>query len=169
MITFLENTLQAYANQLTGLKRADGKRNFFVVPDPENAETALNALRNELGWPILLLEFPDNDIDEGSVTTDTLQVGLSVMKYVDTKTKGIDEIRSHIYETCVPLLEQIIARLKKDAWSKTLKYNCAPVQISTRLQGQWIGPVLNYAWGYRYSVEIKIYRDPFRVNASMWS
>lgn len=167
-LLFLENTLQQYANELMGLQRSDSKRNFFVVPDAENAEAALTAVRNELGWPCLILEYPDSEVVEENATTETLQVNIAVLHFSDQKNSGINNAKTVIYEICAPLVEQVLAKLKKDAKSKTLKYNCAPVHIMQRAQGQWIGPVINGAWGFRYSVDMRIFRDPFRYDATKW-
>lgn len=168
-LLFLETTLQTYANELIGLKRADGKKNFFVVSDPENAESAIQAARNQLGWPCLLLEFPDQQYEENT-TADFVIIPLSlcVIKFNNQQENGVESIKNTIYTTCEPLLAQIIARFKKEAKAKTLKYNCAPIVFMPRIEGQWIGPIINTAHGYRYSFEIRVVKNPFKFEPTNW-
>lgn len=163
-LPFLEKTLQKYANEDRAIARADSKLNFCVVPDPQNAEPALAALRNSLGWPCLVLEFPDNDVSEESATFDTLRTSIAVLHFSDVKNSGKNDAKSVIYEVCKPTLERIIGRLKKEAKKKIIKDGCTPLQVMSRVSGEWIGPVLNGAWGYRYTIEIRFWRDPFHCD-----
>jgi hypothetical protein len=157
---FLRNRLATYATQLKGLGEDHGStQNFFFGPSIQDSEVLEKAIRNVASYPALMLEYPDNSIEDNNRTgiVEILPFGLAVIANHSARDQAAN-IDTLIYATCKPLLNQVLARLQRDSDAMLLKSDCDfTMQLTRSFSGGWIGPIANGAYGYRYTVEFRVF------------
>lgn len=164
--------LSAYAAQLIGLGvPLVNQTNFLFGPSIADSDVLINAIKNRAAFPALMLEYPDNNADDNNRTgmVETLQFGVSVIAHVSARD-SVDGIAEVIYETCKPLVDRVIARLQKDSDAKTFGVPCQfRLQLLRSYNGNWAGPAGNNIYGYRYTVDIRVFGSDFSYNPAHWA
>lgn len=157
---YLRDRLATYATQLIGLGETTATtKNFFFGPAIADSEVLEKAIRNVATYPALMLEYPDNAVDDNNKTgtTETLTFGLSVIANHSARTASAD-VDTLIYALCKPLLDQVIARLQRDSDTRLLQHDCAfQMQLLRSFSGAWIGPIANGAYGFTYRLEFRVF------------
>ncbi|WP_273210796.1 hypothetical protein [Runella zeae] len=171
---FVRSHLEAYSAQLKGLGLVgenSGRKNFLFGPSVEFSDVLITAMRNVAVYPLLMLEYPDSTTDDNSRTgtVERLSFGLSVLANVSAREEKQD-IEGVIYGLCKPLLDQVIARLQYDSDERDLKDGCSfELHLENDYSGIWVGPVANNVYGYRYSVNFRVYGRSFVFQPEMWN
>lgn len=173
MSLFLKNTLQTYASQLNDLPQVPGRQNFLFGPSIEDSDVLLKAIRNAAADIVLMLEYSDSSADFANQTQkyalETLEVGLSVIGRVSLRQDPTTETAQIIYNVCKPLLQQVIARLQTQSETHLLNDGCHRVQLLKSYTGNWVGPVANDYYGYRYTLQFRIFNNAFAYDPDKWS
>ncbi len=174
-VHFIRDRLALYASELKNLGIApdNGERqNFFFGPSIEFSDVLVEAIRNKAVYPALVLEYPDNAIDDNNQTgmVEKLNFGISVISNVSPRNNSKTDIEGIIYGTCKPLIDQVIARLQLESDGRDLREECLfELSLETNYTGMWVGPVLNNIYGFRYNVSLRAYTNGLKYNPMMWT
>jgi hypothetical protein len=171
---WFRDLLANYATKLIGLgptPTGTDLKNFFFIPSPDESDEMINAIRNKCSWPVLIVEFPDNDITDAnkSDSVEVLKMGFAILANNDKLTGSESSVQDLIYNVCKPLADQVLAKLQLESDDNTLEYHCGNMAVlQNGFEGNWIGPILNNVFGYRYTIKIKIYNNSVRFEPTKW-
>jgi hypothetical protein len=121
----------------------------FFIDVPEEADTLMAALRSQVIFPCLCVEFYDEDPDQSGSQFRVLKAAFVVLAHAEKKEKGQDHTRSVIYEVAKPAADQIFAHMLKKSDKMELKVNGKPAIVIPSTTGNWVGPVHNDLYGWR--------------------
>lgn len=169
---FLRDAIAFYASRLIGLGQPTGsKTNFLFGPPLEFSDVLENAIRSSAVFPAIVLEYPDNQVDDNNRTglVETLPVALTVVASVSVRNNTFEERDELIYATCKPLADQILARLQRESDARLLKQACNfEIQLQRAYNGSWVGPVISGVYGYRYTLDFRVF-GTLKFDQNQWS
>lgn len=149
------------AQQLCALGREDDKINLVFVDDPEEADPLLSKIRTQIAYPLLLVEYYDENTNGNTTGTSTeLSGAFVVLAPVESRANGHDSTRDIIYTVCKPAAEQVFARMIQLSDNFELKVCNSAVQVMPDNVGMWIGPLHNNMYGWRISFKWKFPSAP---------
>jgi hypothetical protein len=144
------------AARLTLLGNRPGKVNLFFIDVPEEADVLMQAIRTQVVFPCLCVEFYDEDIEQSGSQFKILKSAFLVLAPAEKKEKGQDKTRAVIYEVAKPAADQIFALMLKKSDRMELKVNGKPAVVLPSTSGNWIGPVHNDLYGWRIEFNWRI-------------
>jgi hypothetical protein len=161
----IKEKFKEYANRHKALKASAGKENFLFIPDPENSKTLIESQRNKLSFPFLALEFPDNDVSDNNNTgySETLKLAFAVLAYTNERSESETSFQV-IYSRCKPIADQILALALHEIDNELFNSTCDEFQITFPISGIWVGPVIAGVYGYRYTIDIRVFNNDFLYN-----
>lgn len=171
---FIRSRLEGYSAQLKGLGLVgenSGRKNFLFGPSVEFSDVLITAMRNVAVYPLLMLEYPDSSTDDNARTgiVERLSFGVSVLANVPAREEKQDT-EGIIYGLCKPLLDQVIARLQIDSDNRELRQDCSfQLYLEKSYSGIWVGPVANNVYGYRYTIDFRVFGGDFVFQSDMWN
>lgn len=144
------------AARLTLLGQQPGMSNLFFVADPDEAHVLLQAIRQRLALPALVVEYYDESkSDNGGMMTE-IQGAFVVLAQADIKQQGHDHVRTAIYERAKPAADAIAARMLYQSDRNELLLGGKRATLLPTLEGNWVGPLHNDLYGWRYEFTWRI-------------
>ncbi|MCF0071280.1 hypothetical protein LZD49_12435 [Dyadobacter sp. CY261] len=143
------------SRKLLLLGREPGMVNLFFAEGPENASVLVSALRNKLTLPCLLVEFPDEDNENGESPAKVLNSSFVVLDQKNSRDKA-DNIEKIIYSRCRPAAEQIFAYMRQKTDRMELKLGGKTVSLVGTSHGTWVGPIDSNLYGWLINFEWRI-------------
>lgn len=114
------------------------------------------AIQNKIDYPVLLVEFYDEDPDDQNGKISQLSGAFAVMAPSDEKIKGKENREKIIYELCKPAADQILALMMKLSDERKFKVDGKPATVLPAAKGLWVGPLKNNLYGWRYEFTWRI-------------
>lgn len=156
------------SKQLKLLGQKPGKINLFFVEDPELADALLVAIKDDVDYPCLLVEYYDEDPSENNGKFSQISGAFAVLAPIDKSVKGEVNKRLVIYEKCKPAADQVLAKmLKLSAWIE-MAIDGKKATVLPDAKGMWVGPLHNNLYGWRYEFTWRISGTPACYNADAW-
>lgn len=137
------------ASKLLLLGREPGKINLFFCEGPHDASTLVVAMKNHLTLPLLMVEFPDEDPENGETPARTIRSAFLVLDQAKPTKEGSTDIQNAIYQRAKPCAEQIFAYIKNLDDKMELTIGEKRVSMVGDSTGSWVGPVNNNLYGWR--------------------
>lgn len=137
------------AVKLRLLGHEPGMVNMFFTEGPDMASTLIQAIRNKLTLPCLLVEFYDEDNENTDARSQLLTSAFIVLDQAKTSKEGKEDIESAIYQRCKKAADQIFARMKNQSDRMRLKIDGKPAMLAGSSPGNWVGPLNNDLYGWR--------------------
>lgn len=139
------------------LGRTQGKINTLFIETPEIAEMFLASVKNSVTYPLLMVEYFDEEITyHGSGYSRDITVAFAVLSMRENKVRGVDNARIVIYEKCKPAAEAVLSLLRDRVESGTLNHNGYLISLADTIQGNWIGPLHNDLYGWRIELSLRV-------------
>lgn len=151
-----EDFFKGVASKLRLLGRESGKINLVFIEEPETANALLVALKEKMTYPCLVVEFPDEDLDAGELDFRTIIGAFAILAPVNTNANGVNDVRSAIYQRTRPAANQIMARMRKLVRRGELTLDGQMITMEGKVSGNWVGPLHNRLYGWRYAFEWRI-------------
>ncbi|SDE20475.1 hypothetical protein SAMN04487996_10433 [Dyadobacter soli] len=151
-----EDFFRDVSAKLLLLGRDSGKSNLIFIQEPELANALLVALKNKMSYPCVVVEFPDEDLDAGALDYRTITGAFAVLEPIKTDANGADDIRAGVYERLKPAADQIMARMRNLTRRGELQLDGQMITMEGAVHGNWVGPLFNNMYGWRYSFEWRI-------------
>jgi hypothetical protein len=144
------------AAKLLLLGQEEGKTHLLFVDSPETADLLLSAIRTKLTYPILLVEFYDEDASDTSGKFSELKAGFAVLDQAKKKHEGHEDVQRVIYEVAKPAAAQVLAYMTRMADRDGLIIDNKRVTMAPEKPGNWVGPFHNDLYGWRYEFTWRI-------------
>lgn len=148
------------AKKLTLLGQKEGAVNLCFIDSPEQADVLLVNLQRNISYPVLLVEFYDEDPDDQNGKISQLSGAFAVMAPSGESIRGKENREKIIYETCKPAADQILAFMQKLSDERKFKVDGKSATVLSAAKGLWVGPLKNNLYGWRYEFT-------WRINASV--
>jgi hypothetical protein len=144
------------ARRLYRLGQEPGRTNLFFISQPDDAETLLAGIRTRLVLPALLVEFPDMNLADQEGHFVEIQGAFAVVAQAERRSQGADHIEQAIYKLAKPAADAILARMQLQNDRRQLHWQGRPVLLQGPQEGNWIGPLHNDLYGWRYTFTWRI-------------
>jgi hypothetical protein len=137
------------AKKLHLLGQEPGKINLFFSEGPEMASMLVQAIRNKLTLPCLMVEFYDEDNDNSDSRSRMMRSAFIVLDQAETNNQGKQDIENAIYQRCKKAADQIFARMSKQSDRMQIKIDGKITMLNGSNPGMWVGPLHNNLYGWR--------------------
>ena len=144
------------AATLTLLGRESGRTNLFFVEMPEEANVLITAIRQKLTLPCLAVEYFDESQSDSSGLFTELTGVFVVLAQAEKRQQGHDHTRAAIYEQAKPAADAIAARMLRQSDRRELTLDGKVVTVLPNFEGNWVGPLHNDLYGWRYAFTWRI-------------
>jgi hypothetical protein len=134
------------------LGRKEGFVNLVFIDTPEVADLLLSQLSTRITYPLLLVEFYDeNQTWHGSGFRKVLTGAFAVVAPQKRAHSGLDHAREVIYEQCKPAADGILSLMVARSNAGTIDPDGAMnITLGDEFPGNWVGPLHNDLYGWRY-------------------
>jgi hypothetical protein len=144
------------AAKLLLLGREPGQINLVFIREPEMASELLVKLKDKITYPCLVVEYPDEGLDAGELDFRVISGAFAVLTKIDTNTNGVEDIRTGIYQRAKPAADQVMARMRNLTRRGQLEIDGKMITMEGTIAGNWVGPLHNQLYGWRYGFEWRI-------------
>ncbi len=145
------------AARLTLLGDTPGKANLMFIDSPEIADNLLSSLSAKVCYPLLLVEWYDEETAyNGSGYHRELTGSFAVVAPQERMTKGHEQSLKVIYDTTKPAADAIFSLMRQRADVGLLLHNGQPISLGTVAPGNWVGPLHNDLYGWRIEFTWKL-------------